>query len=99
MQLKHFVKTKYQTDIRLNLRNVMFNSIHEKDFCVLNTSVLLMKQNIYVHRCLGTNLSFEKIEYKIRELEQIELSIAMSRDKLDKHLYKWSSTHTNDGSL
>ena len=49
------------TCLEFNWKNIALNKVHPKAEHVFNYTVLIIKQAIYAHKCLGKNLDFPQI--------------------------------------
>ena len=75
------------TELEMNCKNVMLNTVHTKVGHIVNFIVLIIKQNIFANKCLGLPIKFENIIEKVKEIYQTELY----NSKID---YRYSSLKT-----
>ena len=68
----------------------MFNDVYPDPMNYVNTTCLIVKQNIYATRCKEEQLNLDVVLFKIIEYKTIEEFIARKNNKLNKHMNKWS---------
>ena len=68
---------------------VMMNLVNAKPNHIFNFFVLIVKEYVYVMKCLGKTPAFETIKYRIERNRSYELYYAKANDKVRKHCDKW----------
>ena len=81
-----YVKKK---DLKLNVKNVLFNSIHETANNVANTICLTAKYYLYRVRCEENSMNCVTFEFKLKRFQAIEKYNAIKFGKLKKYKLKW----------
>ena len=92
-EFEKYVKSKFQVqEIEMTPRNIIFNSIVKGKTNVVNFLCLVVKQYIYAQRCLGQNLNFPVLKFRLQKVQNIERYIACKNNKMGLHLKKWASS-------
>ena len=73
----------------INFTEVVLNWIHIKPMHLANLFCLISKQLIYRTKCKRSNINFNMFIREVELIERIELEIAYSTKKTNKHYNKW----------
>ena len=75
--------------INLNVKTNIFNCVNPNSKMISNAIVLFGKVFIYRMRCQEKEVKILTFKNWLKEIEQIEKFIALSKDKLSLHTNKW----------
>ena len=95
LDVSHYVLDKFKTPLRIEKESVITNKIAKKDCHYLNSIVLVVKQHIYMKRCMKQPLSRDVVIEVINRLQKTEMYIAKSCNTLKKHNSKWYTNASN----
>ena len=76
---------------RLTYTQIYSNKIVPNPRHAENSVVLIVKHYLYRARCLQERISVTSCENYIKQYRSIEECIAKSKNKLDRHILKWSN--------
>ena len=89
IRVEQLIKTFCHEPLNFNIDTVIANKLYENPGHVGNLICLLTKQYIYRNRCLSKSLDYYELKNHILTVKNMEKYIAMSNQKLSKHLRKW----------
>lgn len=93
--LKQYIQDNMTSDVDGMLvwsdRNIIFSSVHPQATNAINFLVTIVKRLIYVARCTGHIPRTEHLFREIEEVFQFESNIAHRKQKLKRHVEKWST--------
>ena len=67
----------------------LYGKIDDNNCDLISHITIITKQCIHLCRCANSKPTFEQINAKIVEIENIEYKIALKNKKLERHLTKW----------
>lgn len=78
------------TMLRWTAKNIIFSSVHPIAHNVINFLITIVKQYIYRSRCVTQKPNADTILQEIENTHDIEFKIAAYKNKLNRHIVKWS---------
>ena len=81
----------------ITMKNVILDEI--ANVKIANFICMVTKRFIYVERCMGRQPLFRNLEYKIKNLRNVERYIAVKNSKLACHEKKWKMYDQNDSDF
>ena len=90
-KLESFLSNILNINIDIRWNHVIWCKISDNRFSIMNCIILIVKQLIYRHRCLGLPLTFSNVKNAIYEIKSIEKYIAVKENKTSLHERKWAN--------
>ena len=81
---------KYDIEIEINCKNIMYNLVHLRRNFLPNFLVLYAKFYIFRCKCANTKPNVQELFKEFEEMYYIEYMNALYKQKLSKHYDKWS---------
>ena len=78
-----------ERELDWSTKQLILNSVHPKPRHLVNFMILVMKQIIHRHKCLGTKVTYQDFENEIRTFKEIEYYCARTVNKMSVHRKKW----------
>ena len=88
-KVEEFLLEYNESQIELNVQNIIFNRIAKPKNNVKNFICLLLKQYVYQCRCKGEPIIFNHFKQHVRKTQNIERYHAIAKNSLIKHNRKW----------
>ena len=92
-----YVNKMFNKRIIVNGEVIVTNNFYSPKTHVVNTLGLILKQFIYVKRCLKEKLYFTQFTQYVAKIRAIEKYIAVKNQNLRLYYKKWSSFDTSEG--
>ena len=73
----------------LTVENVLFNNVERDPMSLTNFVILVIKNTIYVNKCLDRECSVKEIKEKVELARKCELYNAKQKNKCALHYKKW----------
>ena len=91
---------RFNCSLNLSLKNIIFNDICEEGgVTVCNTLLNILKQYLYMCRCLSIQPVFQNVVKRFHEVEKIERELAKQNNTVIKHKLKWCPLLDKDDIL
>ena len=82
----------------ITMENVLFNNIMKEPCSLINTVILIIKNLIYVNRCLNKKCTIRELRDRVELCQKIELYNARKSKKTNLHYKKWYKLVSADQS-
>ena len=93
-EVKSLIAKTYKDEyVKLSPKDIFFCSINKECIHIANFICLLVKQELYVNRCLKKETNITQITLKINRIKSYELYNAKKNNKVKTHIKKWHLTN------
>ena len=97
-EVQTMLKNKYEIDVEINPKNIMFNCLVEKPCHIANFVCILVKTFLYSYRCTNKKLTIQAVNGLIEKCRKFELYNAKKNNKVKEYIRKWEPKRAIDES-
>ena len=96
MRLFHGYQPNSSDRFTINVETVIFNTVHENPLHLINYIILLVKQYIYVQKCLKKECNYNGLSNYVESARRCEYYNAKQSLKVRTFVKKWYNVRKSD---